>query len=449
MENPSKDNAKPEHKIKVVKICSGYKRWVWQTIPPPCPPGKNLTTLPNEILSLIATYATKNDLLSFRATSKQLHGNSTATYIVHFIHDIKITLGRQSLQALVDISQHEVFGSHVRAVSIDPVLMRIDRCICDLEDCHGCHGVDSGYESSDTDNDNDDSSTNPDSENGKPVQNKKGERTNECLCPLARVWTCCQEQQEIMSIGDDLHKTFTSLARWGQSLCLSVGAYYGKPIGEGEFCGHEHLFGTKMELGIIFKELLKTAANCKLNVQKLSIEVAEDNENLERSGTLLLTASEVGYASVVLSRLRRIDLKLLAAPLALGFLAESCDSMARLLSVSNNLEVLTLDVDLEECSNCKCVDADEMQATDPLGKLARSLASSKLLELELHCIYGHEADFKKLISKHALSLESLTLNCCCIWEGGGGDEHEKIRYPLMYLTLSKQCKSHVIPRSFL
>ncbi|KAF1346235.1 hypothetical protein BDV97DRAFT_405894 [Delphinella strobiligena] len=421
MESPPKDNVNPEHRTESLQTCSGLKYLDLQNTKPPCPPKKDLTTLPNEILSLIAACTTSVDLLAFRATNKQLHGNSIAAFVDRFIRKIHIMLTNKSLQALVGISQHEVFAPHVRAVGIDPAAFLTDHCMCNLSECDGCHtvpcsrGYDHFYSS------NNDPGTETACNDGELVQKNADNRDDDCCCPLAKEWSCCQQQQEKPSVHDYLREAFTNFAKYGQSLCLSLEDCGIEPIGyRSYFRAHRHYFTRKMEHGVVFKELLETATSCSLNVQQLTIDVGDKDghdDDICESGTLLLTTSETEYATRMLSRLQKINIKILANSLLCDILADSCYSLAKMLSVTNNLEVLTLDMDLKG-AKCKDKNVEEMQDADPLGKLARSLTSSKLTELVLCDIYGHETDLRELLSKHSQSLKCLTLNCCYIWEGG-------------------------------
>lgn len=78
-----------------------------------------ILNLPDELLLMIVACIGRKTLLALRETCKLLCRISNNSFIEKFIKDLGVTVSRTSLQALIDISKHTDFASHVRTINID------------------------------------------------------------------------------------------------------------------------------------------------------------------------------------------------------------------------------------------------------------------------------------------------------------------------------------------
>ncbi|THW89544.1 hypothetical protein D6D15_05205 [Aureobasidium pullulans] len=89
-----------------------------------------LLSLPNEVITMICTddEISAKDMCAIRLTCKELHAIVEKDFAKRYFQDPFVMMTRESLQALVDICKHPVFGPHVRKVQLsnhryDPYLL--------------------------------------------------------------------------------------------------------------------------------------------------------------------------------------------------------------------------------------------------------------------------------------------------------------------------------------
>ncbi|THY81530.1 hypothetical protein D6C95_09081 [Aureobasidium pullulans] len=89
-----------------------------------------LLSLPNEVITMICTddEISAKDICAIRITCKELHAIVEKDFAKRYFKDPFVMITRESLQALVDICKHPVFGPHVRKVRLsnhryDPYLL--------------------------------------------------------------------------------------------------------------------------------------------------------------------------------------------------------------------------------------------------------------------------------------------------------------------------------------
>ncbi|CAC9887087.1 unnamed protein product [Aureobasidium pullulans] len=79
-----------------------------------------LLSLPNEVLTMICTddEISAKDMCAIRLTCKELRAIVEKDFAKRYFQDPFVMMTRESLQALVDICKHPVFGPHVRKVQL-------------------------------------------------------------------------------------------------------------------------------------------------------------------------------------------------------------------------------------------------------------------------------------------------------------------------------------------
>ncbi|KEQ60394.1 uncharacterized protein M437DRAFT_54477, partial [Aureobasidium melanogenum CBS 110374] len=82
--------------------------------------GLRLLSLPNEVLTIMCADEdlTANDLAVIRLTCRELNAVATTEFAQRYIKDPFVMMTRKSLQALVDICKHPIFGPQVRKVQL-------------------------------------------------------------------------------------------------------------------------------------------------------------------------------------------------------------------------------------------------------------------------------------------------------------------------------------------
>lgn len=79
-----------------------------------------MLSLPNEILTTVCADddLSANDLAAIRLTCKELHATATKEFAQRYFKDPFVMMSRKSLEALVDICKHPVFGPYVRKIQL-------------------------------------------------------------------------------------------------------------------------------------------------------------------------------------------------------------------------------------------------------------------------------------------------------------------------------------------
>ncbi|KEQ88201.1 hypothetical protein M438DRAFT_310271, partial [Aureobasidium pullulans EXF-150] len=79
-----------------------------------------LLSLPNEVITMICTddEISAKDMCAIRLTCKELRAIVEKDFAKRYFQDPFVMMTRESLQALVDICKHPVFGPHVRKVQL-------------------------------------------------------------------------------------------------------------------------------------------------------------------------------------------------------------------------------------------------------------------------------------------------------------------------------------------
>lgn len=82
--------------------------------------GLQLLSLPNEVLAMIRAdeHLSAKDLGAMRLTNKELHAVTTDEFAARYFQDPFVMMLRDSLETLVEICKHPVFGPHVRKVQL-------------------------------------------------------------------------------------------------------------------------------------------------------------------------------------------------------------------------------------------------------------------------------------------------------------------------------------------
>lgn len=76
-----------------------------------------ITKLPNELTAKICSFLAKDELAAFRLVDRQTSATATREFAVRYFTTLIIMVSRYSLQALVDICSHPVFGGYVRNIT--------------------------------------------------------------------------------------------------------------------------------------------------------------------------------------------------------------------------------------------------------------------------------------------------------------------------------------------
>ncbi|KAH0029936.1 hypothetical protein KCU78_g3203, partial [Aureobasidium melanogenum] len=82
--------------------------------------GLRLLSLPNEVLAMVCANEnlSANDLAAMRLTCRELHDVTTKEFAQRYFQDPFVMMLRESLEALVNICKHPVFGSYVRKIQL-------------------------------------------------------------------------------------------------------------------------------------------------------------------------------------------------------------------------------------------------------------------------------------------------------------------------------------------
>lgn len=73
--------------------------------------------LPNEISKMVADYLDKDDLPAFRLSSKTHCANASEAFVKEYFIEIPVFMSLRSLDMLIQICKHSLFGSHVRCIT--------------------------------------------------------------------------------------------------------------------------------------------------------------------------------------------------------------------------------------------------------------------------------------------------------------------------------------------
>ncbi|KAF1343562.1 hypothetical protein BDV97DRAFT_403413 [Delphinella strobiligena] len=73
--------------------------------------------LPNEISKIVADYLDKDDLPAFRLSSKSHCANASEAFVREYFTEIPVFMSLRSLDMLIQICKHPLFGSYVRRIT--------------------------------------------------------------------------------------------------------------------------------------------------------------------------------------------------------------------------------------------------------------------------------------------------------------------------------------------
>lgn len=76
-----------------------------------------LDSLPNEMLNLIVNNVNDIDLLALRLANKRFRDIASPIFAIAYFQELKVFMSRHSLKMLNDICAHEVLGRHVRSIN--------------------------------------------------------------------------------------------------------------------------------------------------------------------------------------------------------------------------------------------------------------------------------------------------------------------------------------------
>ncbi|KAI4726660.1 hypothetical protein E4T49_05544 [Aureobasidium sp. EXF-10728] len=82
------------------------------------PTGPSLISLPNEILTMICANLSAKDLGAIRLLCKETNPTATTEFATRYFKDPFVMMSKESLEALVEICKHPVFGPQVRKVQL-------------------------------------------------------------------------------------------------------------------------------------------------------------------------------------------------------------------------------------------------------------------------------------------------------------------------------------------
>ncbi|KAI4757380.1 hypothetical protein E4T52_07528 [Aureobasidium sp. EXF-3400] len=82
--------------------------------------GLRLLSLPNEVLTMVCTdeNLSANDLAAVRLTCKEFHAAATKEFAQRYFKDPFVMMSEKSLESLVEICKHPVFGPHVSKIQM-------------------------------------------------------------------------------------------------------------------------------------------------------------------------------------------------------------------------------------------------------------------------------------------------------------------------------------------
>lgn len=91
-----------------------------------------LLTLPNEVLKMISNAVDRKELMALRSTCRLLNDNSVGRFSKEWFSAIGVFMDRSSLQRIVDIARHPLFGPCNHYIGLDPlVLLKITLGVSD------------------------------------------------------------------------------------------------------------------------------------------------------------------------------------------------------------------------------------------------------------------------------------------------------------------------------
>jgi hypothetical protein len=79
---------------------------------------KDIFSLPTELVSRVVTYLNTNDFCNFRRSCSEIEKKTFNSFAKAFFTTKQFMFTHTSLQALIDISQHEALGPHLKKVII-------------------------------------------------------------------------------------------------------------------------------------------------------------------------------------------------------------------------------------------------------------------------------------------------------------------------------------------
>ncbi|CAD0105815.1 unnamed protein product [Aureobasidium uvarum] len=82
------------------------------------PTGPVLTSLSNEILAIICNDLSAKDLAAVRLTCKEVNPAATTEFATRYFRDPFVMMSKKSLETLVQICKHPVFGPQVRKIQL-------------------------------------------------------------------------------------------------------------------------------------------------------------------------------------------------------------------------------------------------------------------------------------------------------------------------------------------
>jgi len=386
--------------------------------------GLRLLSLPNEVLAMICAenILSAKDLAAMRFTNKELHPIATNVFAQRYLQDPFVMMLTGSLETLVEICEHPVFGPHVRKIQllnnfINPSV--IETCVEEMEDAYQTKDI--------------------------PKLELETRRLQRCTSIIADQYGLLQSGAGL----ELLRKVFRILKGPGKTVAVASQKFKSScpPIGwrniTKDFCKdpidgmHEMILG-EPEVTLTIKSLLEAAQASACAISGLEIDVAcfgydtgEQLASRDIDSSLLLGLQNFSFQFQWESRDVYND------PLAWRYL----DSLLKRLPMDLKTLAVASDLELPETDDEGRPDHVPLP-TRPRHDLFTTLRPTALEVMHLGKMLLYQKDLLKFLDAHQKSLKSLTLDGIhLVGEWDQVLRHIAKTLSLEYLKISKARKA--------
>lgn len=338
--------------------------------------------LPNELIARIVDTIEQDDLPALRSVSKLIHGNSNNRFATEFFKDVPIIMSRKSLNALVDITAHEVFGPYVKSITFNAVRL------CDDLRPGRIHVYD--------------------------TDSNRHEITK------------LLEKQKVFEESGDALQLFTqalqTIKKRGKGVGLDLDDLEAYAIGyKALWVNDRYSRFCKFMRSSTLNFMLTAATNSRCNIEALELYISQIGASSRVSSEphledpISLEGIDQNTLQNVCSNLLTIGFRFYCPPC--GIFEETFGAILKVLKLASRVETISLGLGL----TCwKENGWDPM--TDPpwpvFKECVRAPSTSSPKSVRLANLATREIDFLKLLKDSCTSLQSLELRKCMLWHGG-------------------------------